>query len=250
MLRKRLLVTVGDARVGKSTVARLLLDLLLEKQISVRAYYNGDRNKLAPYQKIKNLGVEELQLSRGGADNLLIDLESLPDLAVVVTDLPGQHLSAFKFFVEEFLLFDTLASLGYRMTAIHPISHRRDCVEYLQEFYKFCGDNVDYIVIKNNYFDTYFPCYDSSETRSSIEALGAREANLANLSLFVYQQCEDYGLPYSQVISDLKVNTFYRHLLFNWMESFFHQFALDPKASDYLGLNWKNYSSTASETSF
>jgi len=250
MLRKRLLVTAGDARVGKSTVARLLLDLLLEKQIPVRAYYNGDRNKLAPYQKIEKLGVEELQLSRGGADRLLIDLESLPDLAVVVTDLPGQHLSAFKFFVEEFLLFDTLASLGYRMTAIHPISHRRDCVEYLQEFCKFCGDNIDYIAIKNNYFDTDFPYYDSSETRNSIEALGGVEVNLANLSLFVYQQCEDCGLPYSQVISDLKVNTFYRHLLFNWMESFFYQFALDPKAADYIGLNWKNYSSIASETSF
>ncbi|AFY91153.1 hypothetical protein [Chroococcidiopsis thermalis] len=250
MLRKRLLVTAGDARVGKSTVARLLLDLLLEKQISVRAYYNGNRNKLAPYQKIENLGVEELQLSRGGADNLLIDLESLPDLAVVVTDLPGQHLSAFKFFVEEFLLFDTLASLGYRMTAIHPISHRRDCVEYLQELSNFCGDNVDYIVIKNNHFDTHFPYYDVSKTRSSIEALGAVEVNLANLSLFVYQQCEDCGIPYSQVISDLKVNTFYRHLLFNWMESFYRQFALDPKASNYLGLNWQNYSSTASETSF
>lgn len=250
MLRKRLLVTVGDARVGKSTVARLLLDLLLEKQISVRAYYNGNRNKLVAYQKIENLGIEELQLSRGGADNLLIDLESLPDLAVVVTDLPGQHLSAFKFFVEEFLLFDTLVSLGYRMTAIHPISHRRDCVEYLQELCNFCRDNVDYIVIKNHHFDTYFPYYDSSETRSAIEALGAIEIDLANLSLFVYQQCEDYGLPYSQIISDLKINTFYRHLLFSWMESFLQQFALAPKARDYLGLNWQNYSSTTSESSF
>ena len=40
---KRLVMTVGDARVGKSTTARLLIEFYLESQLNLRVYYSGNR---------------------------------------------------------------------------------------------------------------------------------------------------------------------------------------------------------------
>jgi hypothetical protein len=123
-----LVMTVGDARVGKSTTARLLVEFYLDSKLKLRTYYTGNRNKLYAYELL--LPVGKLPLTRDGADQLLIDLECFSDVQVALSDLPGQNFEQFKQFVEEVLLWDAIASLGYRITFVYPISHRRDCVEY------------------------------------------------------------------------------------------------------------------------
>ncbi|WP_375467172.1 hypothetical protein [uncultured Nostoc sp.] len=152
MFRKRFVITSGDARVGKSTASRLLLELYLKNKLNVRVFYHGHRNKLSMYQT-QRFEINHLGFSRGDSDRLLLDLEMFPKIEMILTDMPGQNLREFKFFDKDVSLIENLNCLGYRVTFLHPISHRKDCVEdYLQDLYQHFGSQVDYVVIQNHYF--------------------------------------------------------------------------------------------------
>lgn len=234
-MSRRLLITAGDSRVGKSTTSRLLLDFFLQSQFIVRAYYNGQRNKLSSYSKF--LPVGELQLTRGGADSLLVDLYSFDETEVVLTDLPGQHLPEFKTFVRETLFFEQLLPIGYRVTFVHPISHRRDCVEYLQELLEFCGNDADYLLVKNLHFGEDFKYYDSADIQSFISQLKVVELCLNNLPIYAYQALEDCSLPYSEAVLSTEIDVIFRSMIFNWMEDFYDKIRNTSTVSRYLGLS-------------
>lgn len=231
---KRLIITAGDARVGKSTISRLLLELYCELNLKCLAYYNGSRNKLAAYDLLVPVG--ELTLDRGGADRLLIDLERCFDIDVVVTDLPGQILNSFKDFTRETLLFDAVKILGYRITFVHPISHRKNCADYLQALIDFCQNQADYLVVKNHYFREDFPYYYNSQVSKQIDAIGGIEVCLGSLWTTTYESAEASGLPYSEVISNSEANLIERSQIFNWMEQFKQQL-YESGAAAILGLS-------------
>ncbi|MBW4676072.1 MAG: hypothetical protein KME52_19220 [Desmonostoc geniculatum HA4340-LM1] len=229
---KRLVMTVGDARVGKSTTARLLVEFYLDSKLKLRTYYTGNRNKLYAYELL--LPVGKLPLTRDGADQLLIDLECFSDVQVALSDLPGQNFEQFKQFVEEVLLWDAIASLGYRITFVYPISHRRDCVEYLQELFDYCGDQADYIIIKNLHFGDEFPYYDGSDIQKSIQKNGGEELYLGELWKCTYELVESISLPYSQAMHNPNIDLMNRSRIFNWMEEFSQQIKNNKIISDLL----------------
>lgn len=231
---KRLIITAGDARVGKSTISRLLLELYCELNLKCLAYYNGSRNKLAAYDLLVPVG--ELTLDRGGADRLLIDLERCFDIDVVVTDLPGQILNSFKDFTRETLLFDAVKILGYRITFVHPISHRKNCADYLQALIDFCQARADYLIVKNHYFREEFPYYDNTQVSKKIDELGGIEVCLGSLWTTTYESAEASGLPYSEIISNSEVNLIERSQIFNWMQQF-KQELYESAADAILGLS-------------
>lgn len=226
-------MTVGDARVGKSTIARLLVDLYLESRLNLRAYYTGNRNKLYAYQLL--LPIAQLPLNQGGADQLLIDLELFSDVHVALSDLPGQSFEEFRQFVEEVMLWDAIAQLGYRITFVHPISHRRDCVEYLQEIFNSYGDKADYIIIKNLYFGEEFPYYDGSDIQQRIQASGGDELYFGKLWRDVYELVESLDLPYSYAIQNSEIDFLNRSRIFNWMEEFSEQIKNKKHIGELLG---------------
>ncbi|MFL9458173.1 hypothetical protein AB0758_45025 [Tolypothrix bouteillei VB521301_2] len=234
---KRFIITVGDARVGKSTISRLLLELYLKNKLNVRVFYHGHRQKLSMYQK--DFSINHLGFSRGASDRLLLDLEMFPKIEVVLTDMPGQNLPEFKFFDKDVSLIENLSCLGYRVTFLHPISHRKDCVEeYLQDLYQHFGDRVDYAIIKNYYFGEQFRHYDSSQFQASIQKLNGLELVLDALHNDCYQLLEDLALPYSRAIKAASpLNIIQRSLVFNWMENFHSSIVSNGIASNYLGLS-------------
>ncbi len=232
---KRLVMTNGDARVGKSTIARLLLELYLESKLKLRAYYTGNRNKLYAYELL--LPVGELPLTQGGADQLLIDLENFSDIQVALSDLPGQNFRQFKQFAEEVQLWDAIVSLGYHITFVHPISHRRDCVEYLQDIFDYCGDKADYVVVKNLYFSDEFPYFDGADIQKRIQEIGGEELYLGALWRGAYELVESLNFPYSQAMQNPEIDLINRSRIFNWMEEFNQQIKNNKIISDLLALS-------------
>ncbi|BAY19929.1 hypothetical protein NIES21_57990 (plasmid) [Anabaenopsis circularis NIES-21] len=237
MFKKRFVITSGDARVGKSTVSRLLLELYLKSKCNARVFYHGYRNKLSMY-KTKGFEINHLGLSRGDSDRLLLDLEMFPNIDVVLTDMPGQNHQEFKFFDKDVSLIENLNHLGYRVTFLHPISHRKDCVEdYLQDLYQNFGSQVDYVVIKNYYFGKQFRYYEGSRFQADIKKLNGLELVLGGLHNEFYELLEDTGLPYAQLIeSNSPLNTIQRSIVFNWMENFHNSIVTNEIATNYLGL--------------
>lgn len=238
MFRKRFVITSGDARVGKSTASRLLLELYLKNKLNVRVFYHGHRNKLSMYQT-KDFDINHLGFSRGDSDRLLLDLEMFPKIDVVLTDMPGQNLREFKFFDRDVSLIENLNCLGYRVTFLHPISHRKDCVEYyLQDLYQHFDSQVDYVVIKNNYFGKQFRYYEGSQFQADIKKINGLELVLGGLHNDFYQLLEDTGLPYAQLIeTNSPLNTIQRSVVFNWMKNLHNSIVSNGIASNYLGLS-------------
>ncbi|MBO3458492.1 hypothetical protein G7B40_024965 [Aetokthonos hydrillicola Thurmond2011] len=231
---KRLVMTNGDARVGKSTTARLLVELYLESKLKLGAYYTGERNKLYAYELL--LPVNELPLTQGGADQLLIDLERFSDFQAVLSDLPGQNFEQFKQFAKEVMLWDAIASLGYRITFIHPISYRRDCVEYLQKLFDYCGNHADYVVLKNLYFGNEFPYFDGTDIQKWIQEIGGEELYLGELWRGTYELVESLNLPYSQAMQNPEIDIINRSRIFNWMEEFNEQIKNNKNITNLLAL--------------
>ncbi|MBX9252976.1 hypothetical protein H1Q63_03220 [Desmonostoc muscorum CCALA 125] len=246
MFIKRFVITSGDARVGKSTASRLLLELYLKNQLNVRVFYHGHRNKLSMYQT-QRFEIKHLGFSRGDSDRLLLDLEMFPKIEVILTDMPGQNLREFKFFERDVSLIENLNCLGYRVTFLHPISHRKDCVEdYLQDLYEHFGSQVDYVVIQNRYFGKQFRYYEGSQFQADIQKLNGLELVLGGLHNDFYQLLEDASLPYTQLIeTNSPLNTIQRSIVFNWMENFHNSIVSNGIASNYLGLS-TNYAELAS----
>ncbi|MDZ7963347.1 MAG: hypothetical protein RMY34_36790 [Aulosira sp. DedQUE10] len=238
MFKKRFIITSGDARVGKSTASRLVLELYLKNKLNVRVFYHGHRNKLSMYQT-KGFEINHLGFSKGDSDSLLLDLEMFPKIDVVLTDMPGQNLREFKFFDKDVSLIENLNCLGYRVTFLHPISHRKDCVEdYLQDLYQHFGSRVDYVIIKNHYFGKQFRYYEGSQFQADIKKINGLELLLGELYNDFYQLLEDIGLPYALLIeANSPLNTIQRSIVFNWMENFHNSIVSNEIASNYLGLS-------------
>ena len=255
MFRRRFIITIGDSRVGKSTVSRLMLELYKKHDLNIRAFYHGQRpddlsNKLSEYDKL-GFSIRHLGLNRGDSDLLLNELEMFSEIDLVFTDMPGQNLLDFFRFEKEIYFLENLNSLGYRATFIHPVSNRRDCVKYLQSLYHVVGSQADYLVVKNQHFGDFFKYYDGNQIQEDINKLDGVELILPKLEDYVYQDLEDTNLPYSMAItteSDMQV--LYRSVVFNWMDNF-HDTVMNHKmAPVYLGLKRNPAELTQQEVRF
>ena len=255
MFRKRFIITIGDSRVGKSTVARLLLELYKTHDLNIRAFYHGQRpdglsNKLSSYNRL-GFHVRHLGLNRGYSDILLNELEMFSEIDLVFTDMPGQNLLDFFRFDKEISFLENLNCLGYRATFIHPISNRRDCVNYLQSLYQVFDKKADYLVIKNYYFGDNFKYYDGTKIQEHVNQLNGIEMILPKLEDYVYQDLEDTNLPYSIAITtESDMQLLYRSVVFNWIENFHKIIIHHDIALVYLGLKMNRAELTHQQSYF
>ncbi|MBW4513035.1 MAG: hypothetical protein KME64_42135 [Scytonematopsis contorta HA4267-MV1] len=230
---------MGDARVGKSTISRLLLDLYRENNIRLKAYYHGYVNKLEAYQT----DTFKIPLLDFSLDNSDIILDSLQDkessgLRLVLTDMPGQNLPQFKEFEKNIALIDNLNSIGYRVTFLHPISYRPDCPnEYLKPLFDTYGSRADYVIVKNHYFGDEFRYYDGQPIQEIVKIFKGVELNLRQLHYNYYQKLHDTGLTYSKAITvDSPLYVLERSLIFHWIKNFHDEVTDNAQAVKYLGL--------------
>lgn len=240
---KRIIITAGDARVGKSTSSRLLLDLYLEEQLNVYTTYSGHRNKLDAYNKY--IAIHKFSLQRGDYDEFMASLELMDEVDVVLMDMPGQILPEFIRFNRDTYFLDGLQSIGYRATFLHPISFRTDCVEYLEELVNEFGNAADYVIFKNKYFGDRFPYFEDKPIESAINSLDGTTMYLPALSKYVYDKLEQAGCTYGDGAVKLSsaevgkvLGVIERSFIFNWRNKFRSCIYSDSKLLKYLGLTF------------
>lgn len=237
---KRIIITSGDARVGKSTMSKLLLDLYLSEGLVVHAIYNGHRNKLEAYQK--KLNIHKFNLVRGDYDEFIGKLNSNDEIDIVLMDLPGQILPEFIKFEHDTCLLEGLYSIGYRVAFLNPISYRQDCIYYVKELIKEFKASADYVIVKNECFGKKFPYFDAN-IESSIQSLDGVIMQLPPLSKFVYSRLEEAECIYSDGASkkldeaiSKKLGVIERSLIYNWLNKFKRNIYSDKKLLEYFGL--------------
>ncbi|MBJ7298574.1 MAG: chromosome partitioning protein ParA [Dolichospermum sp.] len=227
----RIVIITGDkGGVGKSTFARGLLHLYINKQLKYLAYDSDHRNaQLYRHYDSAQPGVKLLDIfTRGGADDLLIDLEKeLPPLVLV--DLPAQSGLFFENFEKDLGVFDAVKGLGYRVTMVSVLSRVKDSVNILRILHKYCGDSygalryrVDYVVVKNLFHGEAdkFERYDNSDTRTTLLVDGAVEIKMPDLFFKPYDYIDEKNLTFSEVLEDKQANIVIKSRVSAWLKEF------------------------------
>jgi hypothetical protein len=220
----RVVIITGDkGGVGKSTFARGLLQLYINKKLKYLAYDSDHRNAqlYRHYNSVKP-GVKLLDIfTRGGADDLLVDLESEhPPLALV--DLPAQSGVFFEEFEKDLGVFDAVKELGYRVTMVNVLSRVKDSVNILRVLHEYCGDRVDYVVVKNLFHGEAdkFERYQDSETRTKLLSTGAVEILMPDLFFKPYDYIDEKNLPFSAVLESKEANIVVKSRVSAWLKEF------------------------------
>lgn len=233
----RVVIVTGDkGGVGKSTFARGLLHLYINKKLKYLAYDSDHRNaQLYRHYNSVEPGVKLLDIfTRGGADDLLIDLDSeRPPLALV--DLPAQSGAFFEEFEKDLGVFDAVKELGYRVTMVSVLSRVKDSVNILRVLYEYCGERVDYVVVKNLFHGDAdkFERYQDSETRTKLLEAGAMEILMPDLFFKPYDYIDEKNLPFSAVLESKEANIVIKSRVAAWLKEFEQNVLV---ASQLLGL--------------
>lgn len=247
---KRLIFVYGDkGGVGKSALARLLLDIYRKLAIPCKAI-DSDTSNADLYRCYKRVGsgmqtlpddepdaVERVDFTVRGEADYLID--SLGDYSsLILVDLPARSRDAFTTFIRELDLLSAAEESGYRVTIVHVLGKTRSSVSALKEVVELCGNGADYVVVKNLLFGEpqTFTRYDASQTRKKvIEQLGGRELNLQEMFWTSWDAIEDNDLPFGWAVDAEQtiLQRSQRSRAYRWLLDMTESVRI---ASDYLGL--------------
>ena len=233
ILQKRVVITLGDSRVGKSTCIKLLVDLLRCNNKQFLLYDLDKRNKFIGYRNYVPL-CDNLNFFKGNTDVILDDIKDT-DVSVILVDMPGQYITSIINEIEDCCLFEKLAELDWQITFLQPISHRNDCINYLKQIMNYADVNANYVVVKNLYFDKYFIKFEK-EVVNKLHQLNGEIINLDQLQKNVYEVVDKFELPYKESCENVELFLLYRSYLFRWMKNFTQQIADNILAAKYLGI--------------
>ncbi|RCJ22883.1 hypothetical protein A6770_29410 [Nostoc minutum NIES-26] len=232
-MSKRLIITVGDARVGKSTVIKLLLEMLAQQGKRIKVYNQESFPVFKAYEELAT--IKKINLSDDDADAIADDLNH-PELDVMIVDMPGQDIEKIIQYIESASLFEVVLKFDWNLTFIQPISHRIDCIYYLNEIIQTATNNANYVVVKNYHFAPEFREYEE-KIQKNLLMIGGTEVELTALHRNHYQAMEKTGKPYSQVCQDLSMILFWRSFIFQWIKKFRDSVMNNNLAIKYLGLD-------------
>ncbi|MBW4635466.1 MAG: hypothetical protein KME30_27315 [Iphinoe sp. HA4291-MV1] len=232
-----MVMCTGDkGGTGKSVVARVLLDIYRHRNINCIAYECDQSNPQLwrHYNKIPP-GVNTLKLNhRGGADALQDDLKSLsPQISLV--DLPAGAAEYFEDLANDIHLFQNAERLGYQITMVSVLGRVKDSVMQLKRLVEFCGNRVDYVVVRNLYWgaENKFTRYNNSKARQTALELGVIELNLPELFDDIFDFIDSNDLTFREALEHEALTLSNQSRLFGWLDAIEDEF---NQATVQLGL--------------
>jgi hypothetical protein len=219
----RLVLVTGDkGGTGKSVVARILLDIYRHRNINCIAY-ECDKSNPQLYRHYNKVtpGVRTLKLNqRGGADALQDDLKRFsPQVSLV--DLPAGAAEYFESVANDIFLFQNAQRLGYRITMVSVLGRVKDSLLQLKRLVDFCGDKVDYVVVKNLYWgdEHKFTRYNNSKVKQSVEGLGAVELLLPELFDDIFDLIDSQDLTFREALEHDDFSLSNQSRVYGWIDA-------------------------------
>ncbi|HEY9803850.1 MAG TPA: hypothetical protein V6D25_26140 [Leptolyngbyaceae cyanobacterium] len=230
---KRMIWTVGDSRVGKSTVIKLLIELYQLQNKRIKVYDHDNRDRFLAYKDL--VPIEKVDFFNKQTDRMFIDLVA-DDIDIILVDMPGQYIDKICQYLSESELLSALPEYGWNLTFLQPISHRLDCIDYLNQIIQTATSNASYLVVKNYHFAPDFREYEQKMAKNLL-MIGGTQVELTALHRNHYEAMEKAGIPYSQVSHDLSIMLFWRSFIFQWIKKFRESVMSNNLAIKYLGLD-------------
>ncbi len=194
---KRLVIVHGDkGGVGKSTFARLLADYYTSHSLDWCGYdtdaTNGHLLRFYPGHTTP-IDIHE----PGSLDQLLNSLEQ--DGRHWLVDLGAQGGDKLVAWMAETEFLAVCHELGVGITIAFVLSPVKDSAVLLKSVTDQLGDEVSYLVVKNEATGASFAIYDASKTKVRLmENLGATEILFPELLEHVYYKIDKHNLAWSE----------------------------------------------------
>lgn len=213
---KRIVISTSDkGGNGKSGFARTYSDIGIMRAIPILPY-DGDKRNAQLYRfyhkafssvHANSAGVLQIDLSkRGGADKLINSLDS-ENTKIVLIDFPAGGGELFERLDAELHLFDLLPEVGYRLTLVNVLSRVKDSVNSLLTLLEYVQKHdthhvTDWVVVKNLFYGgaEKFRRYDGSKTKRRIEEAGGITICLPELHDDTYDLIDDKDLTFTDAL--------------------------------------------------
>ncbi|WP_176726885.1 hypothetical protein [Nostoc sp. KVJ20] len=199
--KKRLVIVTGDkGGVGKSTFARGLVQTYLDKgqrfigfdadsSNSQLLRFYGRHCHIEPLDIFKTGNIDQFfdemktkANPKVGGDGEIIQPESL-----FLLELPPQSRRILRKFVEEMTFLETAEKhYNIRVTMVVVISRVIDSINQLIDLHSFCGNQVDYIVVKNLFFgepDEFTRYKNSPEVQKIKKQLESQKSPFSDMTM-------------------------------------------------------------------
>jgi len=249
---QRLIVFVGGSKggPGKSTIARVLADILAKRQVKFTAIDSDTENAQLYRHYGKSLEVQRIDLTdRETMVDFLRDLtvedlekDSLKVLSqlpepLIVVDLPSGAEGKLRTFEDDFGLLSVLDEIACDVTFVSVMSPIKDCVNALRLSLELAEghSNAHTIAIQNLHFgeDRKFEIFHRSEAKKVLKENGLLLA-VSRLDPDTYGAIDEKDLPFREAAAaGSPLFTVNRGYVFKWLEKLENQ--LQP-AGAWLGL--------------
>ncbi|WP_242054720.1 hypothetical protein [Nostoc sp. FACHB-190] len=160
-------------------------------------------------------GVRTIKFNQWGFSEILKKDLSTLNPVVALMDLPSGVGEYFQDFVQD----TKLASLGYRITMASVLGRSKDSIIQLKRLIETCGNQVDYVVVKNLYWgeEEAFIKYNESKTRQSALELGAIELKFMRIVDWVYEAIDAHDLTFTAAVTHETSNPTTKARLSTWI---------------------------------
>lgn len=224
--QRRLVIVTGDkGGVGKSTFARGLLQLYINKDLVCLAYEADQRNPQLERHYVDKYRplIRYVDIFRKGqADKLLIDMDNERQFSLFLLDLPAQSGGFFENYVKELSFFELLRDINCRVTIVSVISRVLDSVNVLEKLQELCQHQVDYIVVKNLFHgeEEKFERYNDSQIRKELLSKGLVEIMMPDLFYQPYDFIDRYRLTFNDALTHHETNIVIKARVKSWVTDF------------------------------
>ena len=195
-----LVIGADKGGVGKTTIARTMLDYLRAKSVPARAfdaeYPRGTLKRFHPN------ATEIVDITATADQMRVLDTLSTSDAKVTVIDLRAGHLTATLKAFESNGFFDAVHAGEFTFALFHVLGPSIASLNEIDEVMPFAGAG-NYFVVKNFINDTSFfewdPAVKSSYFQKTRDAI---EITIPKLTEMACEQVELAGVPFSTFIAN------------------------------------------------
>lgn len=222
--KRLVIVDGGKGGVGKSMWTRGFLQTCIDEKRRIVAVDadNSNPDLLRYYgEDGEHCQIQQLNIFKDGSIDRFFDqvkrmmepeLDTYnqlpPPESLFLLELPPQSRQIFKKFIEQEFLETAANDYDIRVTMVVVISRVSDSVKQLIDLYSFCGNQVDYIVVRNLFYgeESEFSRYSNSSIVQEIkqELLKAGiplfDITMPDLLEYAYDYLDEKSLSFSEGI--------------------------------------------------
>jgi hypothetical protein len=240
-LRRLVMITGDKGGVGKSTFARGLAQTYIDNAVKFVGLDADNSNPHLIRFYGKHADITPLDISNSDKlDDFLDNLKQIvypqskgdgkirKEQSLILLETPSQFLPTLEALIKEMGFLGVVNDkCKMQVTIVVVISTIIDCINQLSELHSFCGNNVDYVIVKNLFYGEVeqFTFYDNSkevkEMEKQVKAKGHKftNINMPKLAKKSYDYLDVKNMTFRQGIEQDEYPSVYGRVL-SWLNNF------------------------------